>query len=324
VSPNAYRSVILKPSELLERRWLPLMADAGLNTLMLHAARLPEEIDALLIYVESDDGRRVFEDAGARGLSIEYEMHTASWLLPRELFHGDPSLFRMTVAGERTPQSNFCFSSERAWEIAAERARELVTRLPSQTGRYLLYPDDTAQGVCHCPLCASLSAGDQALIYAERLQEIIPGVHAGAQVAYLAYLSTLSQPPTLHAPADGVFLEYAPIRRCYRHALDDPACAVNRDHVAALDRLVHYFAGHSLHATEYWLDASRHSGWRRPARRLAVADDVVRRDVSFYARRGFDSIATYAVMCGREYWETYGPPPVTAYGAALQAAGQRE
>ncbi len=317
----AYRSIILKPSELQEPRWPALMGEAGLNTLMLHAAHLPEEINDLFVFAESDVGRRVFAEAAERGVRIEYEMHTASWLLPREWFAEDASLFRMTVAGERTAQSNFCFSSDRAWDIVAPRLRDLVRRLPSQTGRYLLYPDDTAQGACHCPLCASLSAADQALIYAERLQEIIRSVDPGATVAYLAYLSTMAQPPMIHRPAEDVFLEYAPIWRCYRHALGDPSCAVNREHVAALDRLVDYFAGHPLHTTEYWLDASRYSGWKRPAQRIAVSEDIMRRDAAFYAGKGFDSVASYAVMCGPDYWAAYGPPPVAAYGAALRAAG---
>jgi len=315
----AVRSVILKPGDLLDVPWVSLASSAGLNTLTLHAARQPEEVDALIIWAQSDIGRAVREECHRNGMRLETQMHTASWLVPRTLFASRPEWFRQNLCGERVPDANWCFQNEEAWALAAERLHALEAALPSETGRYLWFPDDTAEGLCHCERCAPLSAADQTMLYARRLREILARQHPEAQVSYLAYLSTAADVPSGEVPR-GIMLEYAPIRRCYRHALDDPLCAVNRAHCAALEALLPRFAGRERQATEYWLDASRHSGWRRPARRLDVSEEVMRRDIALYARLGFTSVASYAVMCDRDYFRAYGPPPVHAYGEALRAA----
>ncbi len=319
----AVRSLILKPGDLLEVPWVALMGEAGLNALALHAARQPEEVDALIVWARSDAGRAVQDECHRRGIRLETQMHTASWLVPRTLFHSRPALFRQNQRGERVPDANWCFQSEEAWAIAEERLRALAAALPGETRRYLWFPDDTSKGLCHCERCAALSSADQTMLYARRLRDVLANLQPGAEVSYLAYLSTLGELPCAPAP-EGVLLEYAPIRRCYRHALDDPACAVNRAHVAALEALLPLFSGRTLHATEYWLDASRHSGWRRPAERLPVSEAVMRRDIACYARLGFTSISSYAVMCDRDYFRAFGPPPVRAYGEALQAVAASE
>lgn len=51
-----------------------------------------------------------------------------------------------------------------------------------------------------------------------------------------------------------------------------------------------------------------------------MAEEVVCRDVACYARLGFASLASYAVMCDRDYFHGFGPPPVLAYGEALRPA----
>jgi poly(3-hydroxybutyrate) depolymerase len=129
------RSVILTLADLNEPRWLPALAEAGVNTLMLHAVRLPEDIERLITFRESPAGEQFLAECKARGIAVEYQMHTASWLVPRGLFATKPEIFRMDLRGRRTSDTNFCASSEEAWEVFAERARDLVTRLPSDTGR---------------------------------------------------------------------------------------------------------------------------------------------------------------------------------------------
>jgi len=317
--PVPYRSVILTLQDLTETRWVPAMARAGLNSLMLHAVRLPYDINQLITFWGCDAGRRLLDQCHEHGIQVEYEMHTASWLVPRMLFREHPEWFRMDLRGQRVADCNFCFSCDEAWELFDARAQVLATELPSETGRYLLFADDVGDGSCHCPGCCHLSASDQGLLYANRLQRAIRKVHPGARVSFLAYHATLSPPESVE-PDDGIFLEFAPIRRCYRHALDDEGCAVNRRRVAALEPLVAFFGGAPFHVTEYWLDASRHSGWRRPAQKIPVSADIIRRDVAFYAARGADSVATYAVMCDEEYWDHFGEPPLAAYGAALRGA----
>ena len=315
-NPIRYRSIILTLQDLTATRWVPLMAEAGLNTLMLHAVRLPYDINYLIHFRNSDAGRALLEECHDRGIKIEYQMHTASWLVPRILFWEHPEMFRMDAQGNRTSDCNFCMSSDAAWELFESRAQKLVAALPSETGRFLLFADDVRSGACHCPQCAHLSASDQSLIYANRLLGAIRQVHPDAQVSYLAYHATLS-PPEMVKPDDGIFLEFAPIGRCYRHALNDRGCAINRAYVAALERTLTFFEKMPLHVTEYWLDASFHSRWRRPAAALPVPLEIMRRDIAFYRQLGATSVASYAVMCDEEYWDRFGEPPLVPYGTAL-------
>ena len=62
-----YRSVILTLQDLTETRWVPAMARAGLNTLLLHAVRLPYDVNQLITFRRSDAGRRLLEEYKLRG-----------------------------------------------------------------------------------------------------------------------------------------------------------------------------------------------------------------------------------------------------------------
>ena len=310
-----YRSVILTIQDLTALGWVRAMSRAGLNSVLLHAVRLPQDITELVAFRMSEPGRRFSEACHRAGIQIEYQMHTAGWLVPRALFHKQPEIFRMDLAGQRTSDCNFCLSSDEAWKVFEARAQELAGALPSETGRHLWFGDDVAEGSCHCPGCAGWSPSDQAMIYANRLVRALRQLDPKATVSYLAYHATLSPPEVL--PEEGVFLEFAPIQRCYRHALEDRGCAVNRRHLQGLKGLLASLKGIPLHVTEYWLDASRHSGWRRPAVKIPVSTEILQRDVNCYVRLGADSIASYAVFCDEDYWSSWGEPPVQAFGEAM-------
>lgn len=310
-----WRSVILTPADLSYAGWIPLLVDAGCNSLLLHAAGACD-IDRLIAWMHSLAGQEITERCRQAGLLLETQLHTSSWFLPRELFYRQPEYFRMNTAGERSPDANFCFMNDAAWVIAAGRVIELQRLLPAETGRYLWFTDDVASAPCLCPKCVEFSPSDQALYYANRLACLLRSHIPGAMVSYLAYQDTL-ECPTLIQPEAGVFCEFAPIWRCYEHAIDDPDCAENHTHLEKLARLLEWFQPAPLHITKYWLDASRFSGWKRPASRLPVPTDMMRRDIAAYRRMGAASIASYAVMCDADYWEAHGEPPVMAFGDAL-------
>ncbi|MHB9032881.1 MAG: DUF4838 domain-containing protein [Anaerolineae bacterium] len=316
------RSIILTPPDLSYPGWIPLIAEAGCNSLLVHAASACG-IDALLAWYQGPEGQEIIAQCAKYGVSLDTQLHTGSWLLQRGLFASQPELFRADMNGQRTADVNFCFSSAAAWEITGERVKHLQHLLPAQTNHYLWLSDDIQDAVCHGPVCAPLSASDQALLFANRIAGLLRQVDPRAQVSYLAYQDTLACPGRVK-PAAGVICEFAPIRRCYLHALDDPACAINREHVLQLARLRAFFEPAPLHITEYWLDASRFSGWKRPALKLTVSLDVMRRDIEFYRLTGATSIASYAVMCDADYWQRYGAPPVLEYGRLLHSKILRE
>ena len=61
-----------------------------------------------------------------------------------------------------------------------------------------------------------------------------------AKLCYLAYHDALDVPQNV-APLDGVFLEYAPIRRDHHRPINEPASEKNADEVKPLKDLVASF-----------------------------------------------------------------------------------
>jgi hypothetical protein len=306
--------MVFTPSDLYGPAWVPLMARAGLNVVAVHGG-----VDEVIEFAESKVGRRFLAEVDAADLQHEYELHAMSWLLPRERFAEHPDWFRMDRHGRRQPDTNLCPSNAEALSAVSARALELAERLPPSTDRYYLWPDDNG-GWCHCDSCRSLSASDQQVLVMNRLLATLRTVRPDARLACLAYLDCLD-PPGAVSPAHGLFLEYAPIRRCYRHALSDPHCDLNRKHAMALPSLVESFGTDGAQVLEYWLDASMYSEWRRPARQVPFHPELLAADLGFYARMGFHSVTTFGVFLDAYYFATHGTPPVAEYGHAFAAVG---
>jgi hypothetical protein len=263
-------------------------------------------------FVRSDSGTAFLSKCRDLGLAVEYELHAVSELLPRDLFAANPGFFRMDDAGERTADANLCVHSQRALDIAAENAVSISHILRPTTGRYFLWGDD-GLAWCRCPLCRGISDSDQALILENHLIEALRKDDLSAQIAHLAYVTTLT-PPKQVKPKPGVFLEFAPIHRKYGVPLDDPA---NRPHLEMLDANLKVFGSEGAQALEYWLDVSLFSSWKRPAVRLDFDERVLDRDLEVYGSRGSRHITTFAVYIDADYVIAHGDPPVKAYGALL-------
>jgi hypothetical protein len=307
------RGMVFTPSDLYGPAWVPLMARAGLNLVALHGS-----VEEVLEFTQTKVGRRFLAEAEAAGLEHEYELHAMSWLLPREQFSAHPDWFRMDQQGQRRPDANLCASNPEGLSMAAARAVELAERLPPSTERYYFWPDDNGAW-CHCDACRGFAPSDQLVLVMNALMTALRAIRPEAQLSCLAYLDCLT-PPTTIAPAPGLFLEYAPIRRCYRHALSDPDCALNREHAAGLPALLAAFGSEGAQALEYWLDASMFSAWRRPARHLPFQPALLAADLVFYAGLGFHSATTFGVFLDAYYFATHGTPPVAEYGHALMGA----
>jgi Domain of unknown function (DUF4838) len=307
------RGIVFTPRDLEGTDWVPRLAGAGLNLVALHGG-----VAEVIAFVESPAGQRFLAEAEAAGLAREFELHAMSWLLPRERFAHNPEWFRMDRHGERQPDANLCPSQPAALASVAARAVELAERLPPATERYYFWPDD-AGGWCHCDECRALTPSDQQVVVMNAIVAALRAVRPEARLSCLAYANCLASPSTV-APDPGLFLEYAPIMRCYRHALSDPTCALNREHAAGLPLLLSVFDAESAQALEYWLDASMFSGWRRPARRVPLQPELLAADLTFYLQHGFRSVTTFGVFLDSDYFAAYGPPPVAEYGQALLKA----
>jgi len=314
------RGIVLVPDDLTLADWPERAGAAGLTTIALHHGLRPSIVAA---FVRSAGGQAFLDRCRALGLQVEYELHAMAELLPRELFARDPALFRMDERGARVADANLCVHSETALGIAAENAVRIDAELRPTTHRRFLWGDDGAPW-CLCPRCASLSASDQALVVENRLVAALRRVDPAAALAHLAYANTL-EPPRQVRPAEGIFLEFAPIDVRVQRPLTRLADPADVEALGRLDANLSLFPRETAQALDYWLDASLQSGWRRPARELRFDEEAFADDLETYASRGVRHVASFAVYVDADYVARFGfPPAVRRYGDRLRGrrAGQ--
>jgi len=304
------RGVILTPDDLSLSDWPRRAKKAGLSTIALHP--FP---GVVMDFIRSEKGEHFLSQSREPGLQVEYELHAMKELLPRRLFEKDRDPFRMDEKGERTPDANLCIHSESAMEIVAENAIAIGKVLRPTTGRYFYWGDD-GQPWCRCPKCRHLSDSDQALILENRLLDALRTEDPTAQLAHLAYHNTL-WPPEQIKPKSGIFLEYAPIHRRYDIPYASQRAPSFQDSLEALDANLEVFGKDNAQVLEYWLDASRFSGWKKPAVPIPWDHKVFLADLDTYGSRGIRHITSFAVYIDAEYVQRYGAPPLEEYGAGL-------
>lgn len=232
----ATRGVVIVPEDLTLGDWPERAKKAGLTTIALHHQNSPQ---AVIDCLRTDAGRQFIERCRQLGLQVEYELHAIKELLPRELFAKNPELFRMNEKGERTADANCCVHSERALEIIAGGAAAIGRALRPTTGRYFYWGDD-GKPWCGCPRCRELSPSEQALVVENRICRRLREADPEAQLAHLAYVNSLA-PPRKIKPDQGVFLEYAPIRRRYDQAFDQQRGPLAAEGLDALDANLEVF-----------------------------------------------------------------------------------
>jgi hypothetical protein len=300
------------PETLTWQDWPDRARRAGLNTIALHH---PDSPRALLEFVRTGRGRDFLARCKDRGLHIEFDFHAMRDLVPRELFAGDPPLFRTGEDGTRTSDRNFCVHSATAMRIAVENALEFARALRPTTGRHYYWSDGCASW-CRCRLCRELSDSDQALLVENAIVEALRREEPGAQVAHLACHSTMP-PPTWIKPEAGVFLQFAPARRRYDIPYAQQRGEGEPDSLWYLERNLEVFPAATAQALEYWLDVSMFSrGQKLP---LPWDRDRFRADILTYRALGVRQIKSFANDLDAEYVGRNGEPTFLAeFGAVLE------
>lgn len=311
------RTLLVHPDEFTDR-WIDRAAAIGLTSLEIHptgGTNAAASLTALLGDLETSAFRARIDRARAKGLEIGYEFHAAGWLLPRDLFGEHPEYFRMDGDGRRCRDINFCLSSAEGMDLVAKRAVELAGRLYGSSHRYFFWMDDVPDGVCHCEKCRGYSASDQQLLFVNRVLAELRKTIPDARLCYLAYLGGIN-PPEKVTPSEGVFLEYAPIKRDPSRPL---AVQDNAD-VAPLKALVAKFGARDARVLEYWFDNSLLSKWTKPPKRFVPPADVVREDLAYYRALGFSDLASFACFLGDDYEKLWGEPDVTPFARGFHSS----
>lgn len=312
------RSIVILHRDLCEE-WIDILKKGNYNTLGLHFITAENKLEEYLEWLEQK-GRTLIQRIEAEGILVEHELHALANLLPRDHFAAHPEYFRLSASGERTPDVNLCCASQEALTIVEENAYRLAAALKQSGHRYYLWSDDKADAWCHCPACQAVSPSDQNL---RILQHMLAGLRQydpQAELCNLSYLGTID-PPTEPIP-NGIFLEYAPIKRDLTRPITDD---VNRPHREALERLLTVFPTERAEILEYWLDVSLHTKYGKlPLARVPYLESVLQADLDYYASLGVCAVKTFGAYMNRDYLERFGAQEIIAYGNLLQQTEQKK
>ncbi len=300
-------SVLIHPEELT-KKWADRAKALGYDTIAMHprgGKQAPETLKEMLMMFQDDGFRALIDYAADIGLKIEYEFHAVGYLLPRELFSEHPEYFRMNENGERTADCNLCFSNPDAVSIVKKRAAELALKLYRSEKRFYFWADDVRGSTCLCPECRKLSPSDKNLMLMNGMLSAIRERIPDAELACLAYQDTIGVPETVK-PVDGIFLEYAPIDRDMHLPIEFQSAETN----GAVGKLLDFFGRRGSKVLEYWIDNSMFSKWQKPPKEYEPDRDVIRSDVEYYRKLGFEIISSFACFLGDDYEALYGEPDV--------------
>jgi hypothetical protein len=276
-----------------------------------------EGMERTLEYIQSPEYKKFAEIIRSSGKTIEFEAHAHSWLIPKDLFEQKPVWFRENAEGRRSPDFNMCVSNKEALSYLADRAASLAKLLQPDTDTYCWWTDDVRSDCfCHCDRCRELSPSDQYMIWCNTVLSGIRSVNPKALLCYIAYMGTMA-PPQKIKPADGIFLEYAPIYRDSFIPIDSQECEKNRGETKHLKALLECFGVRNSRVLEYWLDNSRFCEWKKPYRKLQFDPEIIRRDVAFYRSLQFETLTNFACWIGTDYQKEYCPPDFKAFTDSL-------
>ncbi len=306
------RSQLIIHPEELSRRWIDRAAGAGITALGIHpkgGQRAPIYLAEMVEMMKTPEYRALIDYAHERGLEIEYEIHAASYLVPRSLFREKPELFRVNEQGERTAHLNFCLSNGEAMRILAENAAELAENLYGSNDNFYFWLDDCRGSACNCEKCRVYTPSEQQMLAVGAMARAVRAKKPQARFAYLAYADSMT-PPERVKPEEGIFLEYAPMEK-YKN--EPMSAALAKEEEKMLPHLLGFFGCEGAKVLEYWYDNSMFSNWEKPPKRFSPDAEAIARDVRTYRELGFEYISSFACFLGEDYEKLYGEADISPF-----------
>ena len=231
-----------------------------------------------------------------RSMTVEHGGHGLTDLLPRELFATLPKAFRFRD-GQRTPDHNFCPSSESGLNIIKQNVERHFRAHPEVEIFHLWGDDIPGGGWCDCEACSEYSASDQLLLAVNAVADVLAEINPAAQISFIAYHDTEAVPASV-TPRQNVHVLWAPRMRCYAHPVNDPSCRLNvPKYTQTLQDQVEYFKSNGSSPTrvfEYYLDTVLFKSLIPPL------PTVIQQDIIFYRDAGVHTMQ--ALMTGDYAW----------------------
>ncbi|NLV34108.1 MAG: DUF4838 domain-containing protein [Clostridiaceae bacterium] len=304
--------ILIHPDEL-SHEWVDRARVNGIDVIGIHPVggyKACQSLKDLVDKFVDHKFTKLIDYALNNNVKIEYEMHAASYLMPRELFDTHPEYFRIDETGKRNSDKNFCVSNSEALSIVSKAAVELVSKLYKSTDRYYFWMDDVKNKKCMCEKCKDLSMSDQQMVYLNTILKQIQKNNPDAKMAYLAYFDCI-EPPEKIKPISGVFFEYAPMEKYTLSTEDQLITGI--DEALNIPKLFSVFGKRNSKVLEYWLDNSMFSDWKKPEKKFVPDEVMIREDIDKYHTLGFEYISSFACYLGSEYVKLYGKPDISPF-----------
>lgn len=119
--------------------------------------------------------------------------------------------------------TELCYSHPEAREALVE---EVVTyaRQHCEVHALHVWMSDSYNNKCECAECRRKTPSDWYAIVVNEIAQRLKAEKLPTRVVFLGYVDLLWPPAETKITEDNVIFMYAPITRCYQHALDDPKC----------------------------------------------------------------------------------------------------
>ncbi len=196
---------------------------------------------------------------------------------------------------------------------------DYIRKLPTRLSEFFLWQADVRLKLRDGEQNERLSLPDAVLLFVNEMAGVVQSLRPAARMSFLAYGSTWGVPESIR-PSDGVFLELAPIQRCFSHAITDPACPINSAEILpVIEDLLKIFDPAESHVLGYWLDVSlfRRGRYEALSGRLPQIGEIIKQDVKYYKSKGVSRISTFAVGLDKEYFSRFASPTFFQYPALL-------
>ncbi|MBM3878453.1 MAG: DUF4838 domain-containing protein [Verrucomicrobia bacterium] len=200
-------------------------------------SRHPEYAARLRVNTVSDDPKL----GGRTGYRLV--SHNVAYLVPPAQYGQAHPEYYALVGGERRldqggggPQ--LCMTHPDVLERVVQAVLDEIRRHPEVRNFNVAQMDN--EGYCTCPGCAAIDAREEShagatLALVNAVAERIEPLHPEVLISTYAYQYTRKPPKTLK-PRRNVLIQLCSIECCDFHAIDDPACPLNRSFCQDLDR----------------------------------------------------------------------------------------
>jgi len=258
------------------------------------------------IALHSPEGVHEIADLLAeRGLQLDFERH----------FFGD-------VFGSDDPAE---------LEENKKQVKNYVQTIPECINDFFLWQADVWVKQADRDRERNYTISDSTLQFMNEMLSAIREVRPKARLVFLAYLGTFQRPKFVK-PAEGIFLEIAPMHRCFAHAIADLGCPINSRNVSATERtrqnmgvkpiveeLLEVFNPHEAQVLGYWLDASLfgRGRYKDMRGRLPQFGEIIKDDINYYRNLGISTITTFAVGIDKSYLAEFTSPAIFQYASLL-------